>query len=133
MPSNHPQRNGHDPEVCATISSMLARIGDKWSILVIRTLGAGPVRFNELRRQIGDISQKVLSSTLRSLERDGLVVRSVVPTTPPQVSYELTDLGRDLVAPVCELASWASANTDRILAARVAYDGRLQPDDSPPR
>jgi DNA-binding HxlR family transcriptional regulator len=111
-----------DPEVSATIAQMLARVGDKWSMLMVRTLGHGPVRFNELRRQIGDISQKVLSSTLKALERDGLVARTVVPSMPPQVSYELTDLGRELLIPVVAIIAWTIENTDRIVAARLAYD-----------
>lgn len=111
-----------DPAVHATISAMLARVGDKWSLLIIRNLGEGPVRFNELRRRIGDISQKVLSSTLKALERDGLVSRHVVPSVPPQVSYELTDLGRELLQPVHALVSWTLENADRINAAREAFD-----------
>ena len=111
-----------DPEVSATISQMLARVGDKWSMLMIQTLGHGPVRFNELRRRIGDISQKVLSSTLKALERDGLVSRTVVPSVPPQVTYELTDLGRDLLIPVIAIIGWTIDNTDRIVAARHVYD-----------
>jgi DNA-binding HxlR family transcriptional regulator len=111
-----------DPEVSATISQMLARVGDKWSMLMIQTLGHGPVRFNELRRRIGDISQKVLSSTLKALERDGLVSRTVVPTVPPQVTYDLTDLGRELLIPVIAIIGWTIDNTDRIVAARDVYD-----------
>jgi DNA-binding HxlR family transcriptional regulator len=113
-----------DPEVSATISQMLARVGDKWSMLMIRTLGFGPVRFNELRRQIGDISQKVLSTTLKALERDGLISRTVVPSAPPQVTYELTDLGRELLIPVVAIVGWTIDNTDRIVAARQAYDAQ---------
>lgn len=113
-----------DAEVCDTISEMLARIGDKWSLLVVRTLGAGPLRFNELRRQISGISQKMLSSTLKVLERDGLVARSVLPSVPPRVDYMLTDLGRELLRPVNALAEWTAANTPRILAARADYDAR---------
>ena len=111
-----------DPEVSATISQMLARVGDKWSMLMIQTLGHGPVRFNELRRRIGDISQKVLSSTLKALERDGLVSRTVVPSVPPQVTYDLTDLGRELLIPVIAIIGWTIDNTDRIVAARDVYD-----------
>jgi DNA-binding HxlR family transcriptional regulator len=111
-------------EVCGTISEMLARIGDKWSLLIVRTLGDGPLRFNELRRRIGDISQKMLSSTLKVLERDGLVSRSVIDSVPPQVEYALTDLGTELLGPVCELAAWAGENTPRIMAARAEYDAR---------
>jgi DNA-binding HxlR family transcriptional regulator len=104
---------------------MLARIGDKWSLLVVSTLGDGRLRFNELRRSIGDISQKMLSSTLKVLERDGMITRTVVPTVPPQVQYELTQLGRELLVPVLALARWTEQNTPRILAARVAYDSRM--------
>lgn len=111
-----------DPEVSATISQMLARVGDKWSMLLIRTLGHGPLRFNELRRQVGEISQKVLSSTLKALERDGLVSRTVVPTVPPQVTYELTDLGRELLIPVIAIIGWTIDNTERIVVARQTYD-----------
>jgi DNA-binding HxlR family transcriptional regulator len=113
-----------DPDVHATISAMLARVGDKWSLLVIRHLGDGPVRFNDLRRRIGDISQKVLSSTLKALERDGLVSREVVPSVPPQVSYELTGLGRELLEPVQALVAWTFHNTSQILAARDSFDAR---------
>ena len=113
-----------DPQTCDTISDMLARIGDKWSLLIVSTLGDGSLRFNELRRQIGDISQKMLSSTLKVLERDGLVCRTVVPSVPPQVEYALTDLGRELLAPVNALAAWTAANTPRIMAARADYDSR---------
>lgn len=113
-----------DPVVCETISNMLARIGDKWSILIVRTLGEGPVRFNELRRRIADISQKVLSTTLKALERDGLVSRTVVPSVPPSVSYELTDLGRELLVPVSALAAWTHENTTRIMDARALYDAQ---------
>ncbi|MCB0966008.1 MAG: helix-turn-helix transcriptional regulator [Ilumatobacter sp.] len=115
-----------DPDVHATISAMLARVGDKWSLLVIRHLGEGAVRFNELRRRIGDISPKVLSSTLRSLERDGLVEREVVPTVPPQVSYELSELGNDLLVPVRALVAWTFEHTDRINEARAEFDARAE-------
>ena len=119
-------RHQHDPEVRGAISDMLARIGDKWSLLIVSTLGEGPLRFNELRRNIGDISQKMLASTLKVLERDGLVERTVTPTVPPQVTYSLTDLGRDLQPPVIALAEWTAANTGRIMAARADYDARAE-------
>jgi DNA-binding HxlR family transcriptional regulator len=117
-------RHGEIPAVCDTISDMLARIGDKWSLLIVTTLGEGPLRFNELRRQITDVSQKMLSSTLKVLERDGLVSRTVIPSVPPQVEYALTDLGRELLLPVSALAEWTGANTPRIMAARAEYDAR---------
>ena len=126
--SSHPpaRRSGGqgDAETCNTISDMLARIGDKWSLLIVSTLGDGPLRFNELRRRIGDISQKMLSSNLKALERDGMITRTVAPTVPPQVEYELTDLGRELFTPVLALAQWTEQHTPRIVAARAAYDAR---------
>jgi DNA-binding HxlR family transcriptional regulator len=105
---------------------MLARVGDKWSLLIVSTLGEGPLRFNELRRHIADISQKMLSSTLKVLERDGLVSRTVLPSVPPQVEYALTDLGRELLQPASALAQWTSTNTARIMAARAEYDARAE-------
>jgi DNA-binding HxlR family transcriptional regulator len=118
------ERHEGGPEVYGAISDMLARIGDKWSLLIVSTLGEGSLRFNELRRQIADISQKMLSSTLKVLERDGLVERTVIPSVPPQVEYALTDLGRELLRPVTALAEWTAANTPRIMAARAEYDSR---------
>lgn len=103
---------------------MLARISDKWSMLVVRVLGRGPCRFNALRREVGEISQKVLASTLRDLEENGFVSRKVTPATPPQVEYALTDLGRDLLTPVQALAEWVLANASRMDAARHAYAER---------
>ena len=112
--------------VCSAISDMLARIGDKWSLLIVTTLGDGPMRFNELRRNVTDISQKMLSSTLKVLERDGLVTRTVLPTVPPHVEYALSDLGRELLVPVSALAAWTAQNTQRILTARAEYDSRTE-------
>ena len=93
--------------ICRTISTLLARIGDKWTVLVVNELGDGSKRFNELRRQIPSVSQRMLTLTLRNLERDGLVSRTVTPTIPPRVDYELTELGRSLLKPVNALADWA--------------------------
>src|SRR4051812_42930107 len=118
---------GEDVAQCEHISRMLARISDKWSLLVVRVLGAGPRRFNALRREVGEISQKVLASTLRDLEENGFVSRTVTPSTPPQVEYALTDLGRDLNCPVRALAEWVVLNASRIDAARSAYAGRHAP------
>jgi DNA-binding HxlR family transcriptional regulator len=95
--------NLHVPEDCRTISEVLSRVGDKWTVLVVDTLGDGPKRFNELRRALGSISQRMLTLTLRGLERDGLVTRTVFPTIPPRVDYELTKLGRSLREPVNQL------------------------------
>lgn len=119
-------RHDADPEVCDAISDMLARIGDKWSLLIVSTLGDQSMRFNELRRAVTDISQKMLSSTLKVLERDGLVTRTVLATVPPQVEYALTDLGRELQEPVSALAEWTAVNTPRIMAARAEYGARAQ-------
>src|ERR1700744_113127 len=106
--------NLEDTTTCEHISRMLARISDKWTILVVRTLGSGPLRFNSLRREVGEISQKMLSSTLRDLEENGFVTRTVTPTIPPQVEYALTDLGQDFLTPVFGLADWVVKNEARI-------------------
>jgi DNA-binding HxlR family transcriptional regulator len=110
-----------DPVTCEHISRMLARICDKWTLLVIRTLGRGPLRFNALRREVGEISQKMLTQTLRELEQNGFVTRTVTPVTPPQVEYALTILGSDFLVPVRALAAWVGVNTDKINVAREAY------------
>ena len=101
---------------------MLARIGDKWSVLVVSRLGNGQLRFNELRRAIGGISQRMLTLTLRGLERDGLITRTVYPTIPPRVDYALTALGRDLLNPVSALGTWAIRNQPKIARARERFD-----------
>jgi DNA-binding HxlR family transcriptional regulator len=111
----------HVPAACGQISRMLARISDKWSLLVVRALGKGPRRFNALRRDVGEVSQKMLTATLRELEENGFVSRTVTPTMPPQVEYALTDLGRDLQQPVQALAQWVIENSARMDAARAAY------------
>ena len=89
-------RHIHRTEDCRAVSDILQRIGDKWTVLVVGKLGDGPMRFNELRSAVGGISQKMLTTTLRGLERDGFVTRTVYPTIPPRVDYELTDLGQEL-------------------------------------
>ena len=108
--------------VCRTISTLLARIGDKWTVLVVQTLGDGPKRFNELRREIPSVSQRMLTLTLRNLERDGLVNRTVTPTIPPRVDYELTELGQSLQKPICGLATWAMNNVEAIHSAQSRFD-----------
>jgi DNA-binding HxlR family transcriptional regulator len=110
-----------DPATCEHISRMLARICDKWTVLVVRTLGRGPRRFNALRREVGEISQKMLTQTLKELEENGFVTRTVTPVKPPQVEYALTALGEDFLRPVSGLAGWVAANSERITAARTAY------------
>ena len=120
-------RHMHLPADCRAISDVLARVGDKWSVLVVTRLGAGPMRFNELRRAIGGISQRMLTLTLRGLERDGLVIRTVFPTIPPRVDYALTPLGRDLLQPVSALGEWATRNQAKIARAREKFDGAAAP------
>lgn len=115
-------RHMHLPTDCRAISEILARIGDKWSVLVVTRLGDKPMRFNELRRSIGGISQRMLTLTLRGLERDGLVTRTVFPTIPPRVDYALTQLGRDLLNPVSALGEWATRNQTKIARARERFD-----------
>jgi DNA-binding HxlR family transcriptional regulator len=112
----------HVPGNCARVAPILSRIGDKWSILVIMTLGEGPVRFNELRRRIGGISQRMLTFTVRGLERDGFVSRTVYPTIPPRVEYTLTPLGQSLRDPIQELGQWTMQHLDTIEAAQARFD-----------
>src|ERR671912_1590767 len=100
--------------VCRTISTLLSRIGDKWTVLVVQTLGQGSRRFNELRREIPSVSQRMLTLTLRNLERDGIVSRTVTPSIPPRVDYELTALGHSLLKPVTALTEWALDNVEAI-------------------
>lgn len=109
---------------CRGVASVLSRVGDKWSVFVIMMLGDGPKRFNELKRMINGISQRMLTLTLRGLERDGLVTRTIFPTIPPRVDYELTDLGRGLSQPVEALGKWAKAHLAQIEAARARFDER---------
>jgi DNA-binding HxlR family transcriptional regulator len=114
--------NLHVPEDCRAASEVLGRVGDKWTVLVVSTLGNGPMRFNELRRALGSISQRMLTLTLRALERDRLVTRTVFPIVPPRVDYELTRLGRSLLEPVNALALWARKNRAGIQDARRRFD-----------
>ncbi|WP_316233446.1 helix-turn-helix domain-containing protein [Bradyrhizobium sp. SZCCHNPS2010] len=118
------QRPPPEHNDCRGAASILARVGDKWSVFVIMMLGDGPKRFNELKRLVGGISQRMLTLTLRGLERDGLVTRTVFPTIPPRVDYELTDLGRGLSQPVKALGEWAIAHRDQIEDARMRFDLR---------
>jgi DNA-binding HxlR family transcriptional regulator len=110
---------------CRNVSPVLNRVGDKWSVLIVMILGEGPRRFNELKRQIDGISQRMLTLTLRGLERDGLVSRTVEPTVPPRVTYALTELGESLKEPVEALGRWAMAHISCIRAAQQRFDARL--------
>ncbi|WP_370677291.1 winged helix-turn-helix transcriptional regulator [Pleomorphomonas sp. PLEO] len=107
---------------CSGVSEILNRVGDKWTMQVVVTLRDRPRRFNDLKRQVGGISQQMLTRTLKTLERDGMVVRTVCPTTPPQVDYALTDLGRSLSEPVRQLAEWAAGHLGAIRDNRSRYD-----------
>jgi DNA-binding HxlR family transcriptional regulator len=115
----------HKSEDCRAISSVLARIGDKWSVLIIVLLGDGPKRFNEIKRAVGGISQRMLTLTLRGLERDGLVTRTQFPTIPPRVDYELTDLGHSLWSAVEPLGVWARGHVGHITKARAGFDEKI--------
>ncbi|WP_134499892.1 winged helix-turn-helix transcriptional regulator [Microvirga pakistanensis] len=112
----------HVPTDCRTVTEILSRVGDKWSVQVVVQLGGEPKRFNELRRDVGGISQRMLTLTLRGLERDGLVTRKIYPTIPPRVEYRLTELGCSLLNTVRALGSWAIENRDHILEARRRFD-----------
>ncbi len=115
---------GHSPATCEKINGVLSRIGDKWSLLIMIALnGRGVMRFNELKRHLG-ISQRMLSLTLRELERDGLITRTAFATVPPTVEYEMTDLGRSFAQAVRKLGEWGIAHLAEIDAARLAYDQR---------
>src|ERR1043166_4815929 len=114
--------NLHVPEDCRAVSEVLSRVGDKWTILVVGELGQGPRRFNEIRKALGSISQRMLTLTLRGLERDGLVTRTVFPTIPPKVEYALTALGRSLLVPVSGIGLWARQNREAIQQARKRFD-----------
>ena len=118
MKPGHP----HPIEDCRAVSEVLSRVGDKWTVLVVQYLGSGPMRFSELKRTIGGISQKMLTATLRGLERDGFVTRTVFPTIPPRVDYQLTELGQELLTPVTALGAWARENIVRIREARQRFD-----------
>jgi len=107
---------------CKRFSGVLSLIGDKWTVMIVLTLTEQPRRFNEIKRTIGGISQQMLSRTLRALERDGMVSRTVHPTVPPQVEYALTDLGYSLAGPIRELGYWAGAHIAKIEDNRSAFD-----------
>lgn len=117
--------NETDP-ASARVTEILGSLGDKWTVLTLRSLGKGPFRFNALRREIAGISQKMLASTLRNLERNGMVLRVVTPTTPPQVEYSLTDLGRSIQQPICAFAQWAVQHSSEVEAARQRFDARAE-------
>lgn len=119
--NDHPHA---DPD-CRAVSELLGRVGDKWTVLIVKALETEPRRFNALKREIGGISQQMLTRTLKTLERDGMVARTVHATVPPSVEYALTDLGHSLAVPVMALADWTFAHLPQIHANRTAYDGAV--------
>ncbi|MEH2321702.1 winged helix-turn-helix transcriptional regulator [Nostoc sp.] len=110
---------------CAPVREVLSLVGDKWSVLIVVILSDGPLRFSELRRRIDGISQRMLTRTLRELERNGIMTRTVEPTVPPSVYYELTTLGRTLLEPVKALASWAHTNYPQIILAQQKFNENI--------
>lgn len=113
---------GDQVQICGAMGDILNRIGDKWSVMVVGHLTRKTMRFNELRHSIGGISQRMLTLTLRNLERDGLVTRTVFPEIPPRVEYQLTELGRTLTDPLDALWNWAALHMDSVSEARANYD-----------
>lgn len=111
-----------EDEHCKAVRTILGRVGDKWSVLIIVLLGDGPTRFNEIKRSVEGISQRMLTLTLRGLERDGLVSRTHFPTIPPRVEYELTALGRSLWKAVEPLGAWAQTHVGHVQKARATFD-----------
>jgi DNA-binding HxlR family transcriptional regulator len=114
--------DGNQVQICGAMGDILNRIGDKWSVMVVGHLTRKTMRFNELRHAIGGISQRMLTLTLRNLERDGLVTRTVFPEIPPRVEYQLTELGRTLTGPLDNLWNWAAEHMGSVSEARANYD-----------
>ena len=113
---------------CLATRKILDRIGDKWTLYIVATLAKGPHRFNELKRGIDGISQRMLTLTLRGLERDGLITRTMYPSIPPRVDYELTEMGRTLLKPVMALVNWANENQFAIAQAQERFDEKPESD-----
>ena len=116
-----PAHLSHGHPHCTATRDILAIIGSKWAVLLVALLEERPKRFSELKREIGDITQKSLTSVLRDLEKNGILERVVTPTVPPRVDYGLTDLGHSLLGPIGALGSWATAHHETVLAARARY------------
>ncbi|GAB4135016.1 MAG: helix-turn-helix domain-containing protein [Cyanobacteria bacterium J069] len=119
-----------EAEACP-VRDVLDRMGDKWSLLILCALADGKLRFMDIKRAIGDVSQRMLTQTLRHLERDGYITRTIFPTVPPRVEYELSGLGRSLLVPVKQLIGWAETHHPAIVAARDRYDSRLMTASQP--
>lgn len=124
--------NTHISPEWRPVSDILGLIGDKWTVVVVGELGEQRLRFNELKRRIKGISQKMLASKLRTLERDGLVLRTFYPVIPPRVEYELTELGRQLLSPLAGLAEFALMHQIQVDMARRRFDDGLEEADMPP-
>jgi DNA-binding HxlR family transcriptional regulator len=123
------EKSDHLPEDCRPIGHILSRVGDKWTILLFAALGDRRMRFKELHRAIGGISQRMLTVTVRNLERDGLIIRTVYPTIPPRVDYELSERGRSLKDALKPIGDWVMANRDGIEASQRQFDGANCPVD----
>jgi DNA-binding HxlR family transcriptional regulator len=119
--THKPVRTANDKGECRAVTEFLARIGDKWTVMVVGALSQGTRRYTELHRSVDGISQRMLTLTLKGLEEDGLVVRTVHPTIPPRVEYALTDLGRTLIRPLRTLREWTVEHRPAMLEARKAY------------
>lgn len=124
------QGDTHVPADCRRIAGVLSRIGDKWTVLVVALLGEGPLRFNELRKRVGGVSQRMLTLTLRGLERDGFVTRTAFATIPPRVEYALTPLGVSLLEPLRRLGEWAAENVERVEDSRRRFDAARESADA---
>jgi DNA-binding HxlR family transcriptional regulator len=122
-----PRFEESDHSQCQVISSLLDRVGDKWTVMVVGVLADGPVRFNAIMREVGGVSHRMLTLTLRGLERDGIVERRAFPTIPPKVEYELTPLGKSLVGTLEQVMKWVRVNQKTIESARGAFDARTAP------
>lgn len=122
-----PRHKGDTSHACSVYREVLDLVGDRWTVYVVGILGNGPLRFNELKRAVDGISQRMLTLTLRTLERDGLVSRTVTPSVPPRVDYELTEMGRTLLEPVGELLKWGAESRPAVERARREFDGRNLP------
>ena len=117
-----------DPRIAALVSDLIGRVADKWTMLILEVLTeGGEMRFTRIGEAVGGISQKMLTQTLRQMERDGLLVRTVHPVVPPRVEYRLTDLGNSLGCAFCSVWVWAEANLDQITTARGTFDARQRP------
>ena len=123
-----PDPGKHDSSACRRVTPVLNRVGDKWSMQIVMALSHGSRRFSELKREIDGVSQRMLTLSLRGLERDGLISRHVTPTIPPRVDYELTELGISLRDPVKALGAWANEHIDCIRAAQARFDSAQDAD-----